>query len=206
MALLNEHDMDIIHHAVERAEEKSASEIVIVAVGSCDDYGPYRAAWSAVAATALCGLTAIFAPHYPDPWYVIAVLPAGFLFWVLSGIPWMMRCIVPKDIREAAMNARLMQAFSEHRVYATRDKTGLLIILCEAEHLVGILGDSGIHAHVGNDGWKAHVNTIVQGIRNKQPAKALAQVIDELAEVLVHIAPRREDDANELPNNVRVER
>ena len=99
-----------------------------------------------------------------------------------------------------------MQLFAERGVYDTRDRSGLLIVIAELERRVVILGDTGIHAHIGEGGWDEHVRAIVEGVRRGRGADAVVSVVRVLGEVLATHFPRRADDVDELSNAVVEER
>ena len=77
-----------------------------------------------------------------------------------------------------------------------------MILLSELEHRVVILGDSGIHALVGESGWREHVDRIVARIHEGRAAEGVLETIAVLEPLLAEHAPRRADDQNELANTV----
>ena len=54
-----------------------------------------------------------------------------------------MRLIVPSRYQQDCVSAKTKQAFIELGVTETRDRSGVLILLSEAEHRVEILADRG---------------------------------------------------------------
>ena len=90
-------------------------------------------------------------------------------------------------------------------MFATRERTGVLILLSELEHRVVILGDSGVHARMPAGAWQAHVARIVGGFHAGAPADSICAVVRELGKVLAEHFPPQADDRNELSNAVRQE-
>jgi putative membrane protein len=129
----------------------------------------------------------------------------GTLAYWLSGLPALLRRLTPNAVKGAAVERAAQLAFVQHSVFATRDRTGVLILLSEQEHKVAILGDEGIHRRVQDVGWQGYVATIVQAIRAGKPGEGVCEVVDALAEVLAQGAPVSADDVNELSNRVRGE-
>ena len=79
-----------------------------------------------------------------------------------SLIPTLRRFLVSPDEMDHQVRRRALQAFVEHEVFATRERTGVLLILSLFERRVVVLGDAGINAKVqfhitGNQGgdWVA---------------------------------------------------
>ena len=79
------------------------------------------------------------------------------------------------------------------------------MMLSELEHQVVILGDAGIHAHIGDPGWAGYVGRVVEGVGTGQTANSLVSVLSDLGKVLAEHFPPRHDDTNELSNDVVVE-
>jgi putative membrane protein len=100
---------------------------------------------------------------------------------------------------------RAREEFFERALFATRGRTGVLILLSELERQVAILGDQGIHERVQTVGWQAHVDHIIAQIRAGRTAAGVCEVIAKLGSSLEGAVPRQSDDRNELPNTVREE-
>ena len=98
-----------------------------------------------------------------------------------------------------------MRMFIERGIHNTRDQSGLLLMLSELEHQVVILGDAGIHEKVGDAGWEAYVGRIVEGLKTGQAASSIVGVLEELGATLATHFPPRDDDTNELSNDVVVQ-
>jgi putative membrane protein len=130
-----------------------------------------------------------------------ALLGAGA--FLLAGASSLLRVLVPRGRATESVERRAREEFLEHRVFETRDRTGVLLLLSELEHQVVLLGDKGIDAEVHQEGWARHVQTIVDAIRRGQPADGVCAVIAELGALLAKHAPARDDNYNELSNAVR---
>lgn len=204
MALFSQVDLTRIETAIAAAEAQSAGEIVVATVGRCDRYDLPRAimtgAWTIAAAVA----ADVLVPAFSSLWLLVLQIPTAVLLWHLLGIPFLLRWLIRPSQAAANVRSRAFQLFAEQGVYRTRDKSGLLIVIAELEHRVMILGDQGIHAQIGSEGWERHVAAIIAGIKRGDPAGAVVQVIDGFAKLLAEKFPRRPDDTNELPNAVVV--
>jgi putative membrane protein len=110
---------------------------------------------------------------------------------------------------ERRVQQRAAAAFLEQEVWKTRDRTGILLFLSLFERRVVVLGDSGIHRQVQPGEWDAVVRHVVSGLRKKTPkaaVTALVAAIVECGEILArHGLPPRPDDADELPDDLRLE-
>jgi putative membrane protein len=112
------------------------------------------------------------------------------------------RLLISKRAAEQAVEVRAFAVFAGRGLHRTRERTGLLILLSELERRVVILGDSGIHAVVGEGGWRVHVDRIVQAIHDGRAGQGVLETLEVLEPVLAERAPRSADDTNELENRV----
>jgi len=101
-----------------------------------------------------------------------------------------------------AVQERAVRAFYEKGLYRTRDENGILIFISILERKVWILGDRGVNLKVPPEIWQAHADEISVGIREGRPCDALCAVIESCGRVLVEHFPRKEDDTNELPDEL----
>jgi putative membrane protein len=202
MALLSQQEKQDIEDAIGDAESRTAGELVVAAVGRSAPYDFERLLFSGTWAIAIALLLAVFAPGMGISDILIVQVALGAMFWVLLGQAGVLRLLLPKRKAQRCVEARAMQLFAERGVHQTRDHSGLLILLSELEHQVVILGDCGIHEHVGTEGWSRHVDHVIAGIKSGRAGSAVVEVIDELAAVLAEKFPRRLDDINELSDGV----
>ena len=204
MAALTQEDQRVISATIAEVEAKTAGEVVVAVVGQSDDYAQARY----TAALCLTVVTAWLAIHAPlgalNEYLIPLQLPLFFIWLQITKIPAMTRFLVKQDSSERARE-RAMRMFIERGIHNTRDQSGLLLMLSELEHQVVILGDAGIHEKVGDSGWEAYVARIVEGLKNGQAGTSIVGVLEELGDTLATHFPPRDDDTNELSNDVVVQ-
>jgi putative membrane protein len=184
-------------------EQRTAGEIVVVSVPRCDDYDDARLLYGAAAAIIAAAAVHWFWPALGVVW--LLWLEAGVMalgWWLLGWAP-LLRRLLPKARMDEAAQRRAREEFLEHNVFATRDRSGVLLLLSELEHEVVLLGDAGVHARVQTSGWQHHVQHVVSAIRAGRAADGVCEVIAELGELLAAQFPARDDDSNELSNTVK---
>jgi putative membrane protein len=203
MPIFSEDDKRRIEGRIAEAEQKTAAEFVVATTPRSDGYLDVRLLW------ALCfGSGASAALHLalplvgPGELFALQLALGALAYW-LSSAPGVLRLLLTTRRVDRATEREARVRFLEHEVFATRERSGVLILLSELEHNVTILGDRGIHARVQNAGWEQHVATITAAIHAGRAADGVCRVIDELAEVLAQAAPVQSDDSDELPNRVR---
>ncbi len=203
--LLSAADQEAVRAAVARAEEVTGAEIVPVVVPASE--GHEMATWKGAALGAIAGaLAAALAGGGVPRWGVavdlLVLVPAGL---VLGGLAsrWapLRRLLVGKAGLETTVEGAAWEAFVRHEVFATRDRTGLLLYVSMLEHEVAILADSGIHPQVPQAEWDALARAIAGEMKRRTPGEALLAALDRVAQVLSARGPaRRADDRNELPD------
>jgi putative membrane protein len=205
MPSFNEAARARIEAAIAEAEARSAGELIVTSVPASDTYSDVRLLYAAALALSGSALAHLLWPAWPLSgllWLEIGVAALGF--FVLGAGP-LVRLLVPAVRIEHCVQRRARDAFLQHALFATRDRSGVLILISELEHRVVILGDAGIHARLPDGAWQAHVDRIVSGFRSGDPESAVCTVISELGAVLAAHFPARTDDTNELPNALQTE-
>jgi putative membrane protein len=100
------------------------------------------------------------------------------------------------------VQSRAFQLFAERGLHHTREHTGLLLLVSELERRVVILGDSGLHAQVGERGWQNHVDALLQRIRAGETVSGILELLLRIEASASSVMPARSDDVNELPDSV----
>lgn len=204
-------DLEAVRAAVQEAESRTSGEIVPYVVEASDEYP--NAVWRGAALGALVGPFAAFVIYHLGGFWgshmaIWMLLPpaagaaAGFL--LTAFIPWLKRFMAGEEMLEARARRRAAVAFLEQEVFRTRERTGILLFVSLFERRVVVLADSGIHQKVAPGEWDGIVAGIVQGIHAGKPGAALIAAIGECGRLLErHGVARREDDIDELPNELR---
>jgi putative membrane protein len=198
-ALLSESEAQTIEASVARIEKRTATEVVVAVVDRSDDYWHFRVLIACGWALAFAIAALYFLPIAP----VLAValeLPLALGIYFLSGLEPVYRWLIAPGAAERAVQARAFSLFAERGVHRTRDHTGLLLLVSALEHRVVILGDTGIYAMIGEQGFQDHVKHLVDRLREGHAAQGILETLERLETVLVQHIPGRTDDSNELPN------
>lgn len=205
-------DFRRIEEAIREAEARSRGEIVAAAVSSSGDYP--GAAWTGACLGALTALLALVAASWlADVWGLGAPLWAllaatggaavGYL--AVSQLAALQRWLTPDEVLDRQVGLAARAAFVEHEVFATRDRSGVLLFLSLLERRVVVLGDTGIEAQVAPGEWDDIVAGIVEGVRAGRAGDALVAAIGRCGEILDRRGlERRGDDVDELPNRLRL--
>lgn len=207
--LFSADDLKKIESAVHDAESRSAGEIVTLVLPASSDYWLVSIAAGLFGALTAAGIGMIC--HLTHPGWGLSFqlglgLPLlGFSIGLLAArLPALLRMITPKGMMAQHTHREAMAHFMALGVANTRDRTGVLLVISEAEHRVELLADAGIHAKVPEGHWKSLVDELIQAIRQRRPADGVATLLKKVADDLATHFPRRDDDTNELNNRVLI--
>jgi uncharacterized membrane protein len=96
--------------------------------------------------------------------------------------------------------SRALEVFGSLRVWDTEGNDGVLVYVLLADHSVEIVADRGIHARVGDDGWRSIVKSMEAAFRDGRPAEGIEQGIRAVGDLLAQHSPRTGAEHNELPD------
>ncbi len=209
--LFSDAEMAAVRAAVAEAEKRTSGEVVPFVVPASDAYP--NALWTGATFGALAGpLLALALHRFWDLWgthldlWITAPAAAGAAigFLLAAFVPPVKRWLAGDEMLELRTRQRAEMAFLEEEVFRTRERTGILLFLSLFEHRVVVLADSGIHTQVEPGQWDGIAAAIAAGIRAGRAGEALLEAIQSCGDLLErHGVPRRADDRNELPDELR---
>ncbi len=98
--------------------------------------------------------------------------------------------------------ARARELFARLGMHRTEARNGVLVYLATRSRCLAVVGDEGLHARVGDGFWRAVVDAMLPEFAADRPAAGLATGVAMIGEKLRAHFPRRDDDANELPDQI----
>jgi putative membrane protein len=194
-----------IEAAIAEVERRTAGEIVVLTVPASDGYDDLRLLYAGALALIGAALAHLSWPGLGASWLLWVQVAVGALGFAAFGLRPLLRAIVPAARALHAVERRAHEEFLARELFATRDRTGVLLLLSELERKLVILGDRGIHARVQSAGWQQHVDRVAAAIRAGRAADGVCEVIAALGTTLAAALPPRPDDENELPDAVEEE-
>ena len=218
MARLTKKEKDLIADAVAKAEKNTSGEIAVVVAKQSCDYAIYELTFAVIIGLLFMVLSLIYFSKIDDIimsrfWSESKIITTSIIglgtflvitiFYFLANLPIIDRLIIPKSAKEEKVKEKAQLSFMEYEVSKTRDRTGVLIFISNLERKVLIMADTGIAEVYSNQSWQKQVDRIINGIKGNNFGAELVEVITEIGEVLTKNFPIKEDDTNELPNQVR---
>jgi|CXWL01.1.fsa_nt_gi putative membrane protein len=199
-----------IEAAVKAAEEQTGGEIRVVVLATADDYDEVAwegAALGALGAAGLAELVLLAGGAWGvATWWVAApALVGAGVGWLAARLDLVRRALVGTARLTRRVSTRAAELFLSEEVFATRDRSGVLLFLSLFERRVVVLADRGISSRVAAIAWQPIVDAVVEGIHAGRPAAAVVAAVGECGRLLAeHGVERRAEDANELADAVRL--
>ncbi|SEM29611.1 TLP18.3, Psb32 and MOLO-1 founding protein of phosphatase [bacterium A37T11] len=103
----------------------------------------------------------------------------------------------PGEVLDRAVNY-----FHRLNMEKTALRNGVLIYLATEDHKFAIIGDKGIDQKVGERFWDETKNLMLEHFQNNRLLEGLEAGIDSAGQQLKTFFPRKDDDINELPDEV----
>jgi putative membrane protein len=210
-SLFSEADIEAIRKATAAAESRTGGEIVpyIVEHVFDRDWARWRGATlGALGAALIAGVVHAFGGYWAGfgVWWITLPTVAGAGFgYLVTGIDAIGRRLIPEDHIERGVRLRAQAAFLDEEIFATRDRTGILVFLALFEHRAVILADEGIHRAVPKGVWQGLIDDLIAGIKAGRAAESLIEAIARCGELLEQYeVVRRPDDEDELSDAPRI--
>ncbi len=204
--ILTQEQRERINAAITEAEQSTRGEIIPVVVGASDDYPGAR--WRlAVAFAFVVTAAALFLWPAVDTLYLWAgLLPLLAVGHVLAAYKPLLRLALSgREVREEVRQLAL-EHFFELGLHTTRERTGVLVFVSLLERRIEILADTGIDAEASKDFWNDIVDDLVKQIRAGNVTDGLVEALQACGALLAEHFPARDDDTNELPDEVVVKK
>ncbi|MCH5291107.1 MAG: TPM domain-containing protein [Treponema sp.] len=216
---LDDADLEKIKTAVQKAESKTSGEIALAIAAESSCY----AFWELAAAlgTSLLLLVCLFplAPQIytwlgrmfwgEEPWYLAAFFLAlcaamVLLLYAAYNIPAIDRLVIPRVARQQAVTARALRYFAQSGVYATENRSGVLIFVSYFEREVRILADTGLNQKISPDLWNLVSDEISDSFAKGNVAEAFITAVQRCGDLLAENFPAHGAKSNELPDGLVV--
>lgn len=214
---LTESDLKSIRTSVSEAEASTSGEIALAAIAESSDYS-FRELLASVVLGAIT-FAALLPFHsaivtfldrifwHLPAWYVtafygiafFAVIGVSFLF---ANLPAIDRLVVPRAERTRAVYERALRHFTESGVYATKERTGILVFVSLMEREVRIVADSGISARIAQSEWDSIAQDLALGIKSGKTSEAIITAVHRCGRLLTDNFPAHRENPNELEDGL----
>ncbi len=108
--------------------------------------------------------------------------------------------VTHREVRDPVVAAR--EHFTALGMEKTKHRNGVLIFVAPRSRAFAVLGDSGIHAHCGQEYWEQLVRSIGDHFSRLQFGPGLLYAIKSTGDLLAKHFPPAGPNRNELPDDV----
>lgn len=196
-----------VERSVASLEAQTGVQVVTAVVGRSDAY--VEIPWKAFALGAsLAGFALVLSDVRAPQWttsasaivHAITILSAGAAAALAAAfVPAFGRLFLRQYRREEEVRQHAESLFLRHGCNATRNRTGVLLLVSLFERRVEIVHDIGFAGRVSEADWQSVIATMTPHLRNERPADALNEALALLGPLLERRGiAGRPDDTNEL--------
>ncbi len=201
---LTQSELDKISQAVLEAEKLTTGEIVPMIVAQSDDYPGARWRLAIVTALLFGFLTYLFLGEHDPAWILWAQIPGLYIGYWLGTFSATLRPFLENAKVDEEVQQRALQAFLLRELHATKDRTGILIMVSLFERRVEILADTGINAKVPKDTWQGIMTNMIGRIKSDNLTEGFCVAVRECGAVLAKDFPGSRGNPDEISNKVIV--
>ena len=105
-----------------------------------------------------------------------------------------------KDVADPVATAR--DEFARLKMFRTRERNAVLILVAPKSRKFAIYGDEAIHAKCGQPFWDEVTAAMTGFFREGKFTEGLIHAIEHAGQILARHFPRQADDKNDLPDDV----
>lgn len=205
---LSEHERRRLDLRVAETEKRTGTQIVLSVIQRSDAYAELP--WKAFALGASVVGLILFLLHwslyawYPDASLlivVVGILAGGALLALLTVMMPRFAKLFLSDYRaEVEVQQYAKALFLDRELFATRQRTGVLLLVSLFEHRVVILPDKGLDERLTEDDVNNMIAAMTSLLKRRQIPQAFDAGLDYLARVLTTSSSELHSD--ELPNDI----
>ena len=206
-------DLRAVEAAVGRVEETTRGEVVAYIAPDSDAYrvAPWK---GALIGSLTASLIAAFWFAFDRPWllgielWIVWPALAGAMLGLLlaSWVRPIRRALLGDAVIDERVGRRANELFLQEEVFATPDRTAILLFVSLFEHRVVVLADSGIRAVVPETAWEAVVAELTVSLRSGDAGQGLVSAVESCGRILQeHRLDAEASGPNHLEDRPRTE-
>ncbi len=200
--MLSAQDQERVADAIRDAERDTAGEIAVVWAGQAAGYHAVPLLWGLALALLAPWPLVAFTNLSAQTIYLVQLLVALVAIPLLA---WPRRrfALVPGFVKRRHAREAATREFVARGLTRTRERTGVLVYVAQAEGHVELVTDAGLTDRLPPGALDTIRDALRDAIRAGRAGEGLTEAVAELGRLLATIAPPT-DDMDELPNKVVV--
>lgn len=208
--IFSEEELSKIKESVKKAEIGNIGEIVPVFFVSS---GKYKVA--SFRASLFFSFTISFFYYvlfgiFSDPFFIkiefvffLQMISGVFGYFLSDFFSPIKRFFTTNKERKKNVETCAYKCFVENEIFATNQRSGVLLFLSFFEKEVFILADKGIYNHIPKDSWTGITTNLVRDMNEKTKLLAIQNSIESISELFKQL-PKELEIKNELKDDLRV--
>ncbi len=194
-----------IEAKVSELEKQTSVEFVSVITKRSSDYSNIRREYALTFLILSLIYKIVFPSHNPVFLDLLITGLGAVAVYGLVSIDAVLFLVLPRKTRYLVIEAQAHRAFQSEEVFATQERTGVLVMVSLFERGVFVLGDKGLDKKITAQEWAALGQRLAADFNRKQPGETFFAALDLLIERLRKDFPPSSEKANELSNRLRIE-
>ena len=188
--------------AIADAEQHTSAEIVAAVRRNSDPLSDVAYILALSVGLAVLSFVLFSEREFPVATIPLDVLvPFAIAATLLRGMPGALRYFVPSSRLDRAVGRHAKAAFVDLGISRTRERTGILVFVSMAERRVVVVPDIGVHHAEAGLAWTEAI-AVLHAAVNETNTDLFFEGLRLLGKALADVNPRREDDINELPDEM----
>jgi len=201
MLYINEADKQAISNSIELLESKSSAELVAVVAKRS---ATYKYASSVISIIIVCIISLFSFLFDITTLFLIQVQILIFLVlhFVFNKYENIVLLLLPNFYKKNMASKYANTQFENLRLNRTKTKQALMFFVSLDEKYVEIITDDKISQKVSNEYWQVIIDEFIKDVKNDNLSGGYLKAINSCSTYLIKEFPIKDDDENELPNDV----
>jgi len=189
---LNNEERNRLHQHVAEIEKRTGAQIVFAVIERSDNYDELP--WKAFALGVSIACLVVGAANYLRPEWssgtdviiaVVAMLAAGAGLALLAvGVPALARLFLAGQRASVEVRQYAESLFLAHELFATRSRSGILLLISLFERQIIILPDTGLRQIISPDALQIIIDRMSRELASGRIARSLEEGLAELEKII----------------------
>ena len=198
---LNEDEKQQISKEIENLEKQSSAELVAVITKQSSNYKFEIIALALLITTIVSLITLIFEIN-AIKLFQIQVISFMAFYLIFDKFNKILLSLLPKSYKYLKASQYANKQFTSLGLQTTKTKQAIMFFVSHDEKFVEIITDSKIKEKIDNSYWQSIVNEFIKDIKDEQISSGYLKAITSCNAILIKNFPIKENDENELSNEV----
>ncbi|APW66855.1 MULTISPECIES: TPM domain-containing protein [Arcobacteraceae] len=198
---IKEEHKQAISKSIELLESKSSAELVAVVAKRSATY-KYASSVISIIIVCLLSLLCLFFDISTLLLIQTQILTFLILHFIFNRFENIILFLLPSFYKKNIASKYANTQFENLRLNRTKTKQALMFFVSIDEKYVEIITDEKISEKISNDYWQVIVDEFIKDVKNNELSKGYLKAIDSCSTYLIKEFPIKDDDENELPNDV----